>query len=132
MSITYQKNVIPPVDEIIELYNDAGLPRPTTDPDRMKKIFENSGIVISAWDDDKLVGICRTITDWVWCSYLADLAVSPIYQGAGIGKKLIELTKETLGEQSMILLISVPEALDYYPKLGFSMEEKAFIKYRTK
>jgi predicted N-acetyltransferase YhbS len=62
---------------------------------------------------------------------LADLAVYPIYQGADIGKKLIELTKETLGEQSMILLISVPEALDYYPKLGFSREEKVFIKYRT-
>jgi predicted N-acetyltransferase YhbS len=131
MGITYQKNVIPAVEQIIELYNSAGLPRPTNDPDRMKKIFENSGLVITAWDDDKLVGICRTITDWVWCSYLADLAVYPIYRGAGIGKKLIELTKETLGEQSMVLLISVPEALDYYPKLGFSREEKAFINYRT-
>ena len=57
MNITYQKNIIPPVDQIIELYNSAGLPRPTTDSDRMKKIFENSGLVVSAWDDDKLVGV---------------------------------------------------------------------------
>ena len=95
-------------------------------------MFENSDLIITAWDEDKLVGVCRTITDWVWCSYLADLAVSPDYKRSGIGKKLIGLTREKIGEQSMLLLLSVPTAMDYYPKVGFVRENRAFTIHRTK
>ena len=132
MEITYKVNMLPPTEQIIELYNNAALPRPTQDADRIKKMFENSNLVISAWDGDKLVGVCRTITDWVWCSYLADLAVSPDYKKSGIGKKLIELTKDKVGEESMILLLSVPTAMDYYPKVGFVKENRGFMIPRLK
>jgi N-acetylglutamate synthase-like GNAT family acetyltransferase len=132
MEIIYRVDVIPATEQIIELYNHAALPRPTSDPERIKKMFENSNLVVSAWDENKLVGVCRTITDWVWCSYLADLAVSPDYKKSGIGKKLIEITKEKAGEQSMILLLAVPAAMDYYPKVGFKKEDRGFIIPRTK
>jgi predicted N-acetyltransferase YhbS len=49
------------------------------------------------------------------------------YQKFGIGKELIELTKEKVGLQCMILLLSVPTAMDYYPKVGFTKEERGFI-----
>ncbi|KAA2239009.1 GNAT family N-acetyltransferase [Chitinophaga agrisoli] len=132
MEITYKNDVMPPVDKIIELYNAAGLPRPTNDAERMKTMFQHSNLVVSAWDGEKLVGISRTITDWVWCSYLADLAVSPDYKESGIGKELIRLTRERIGEQAMILLLSVPGAMDYYPKVGFTKEDRGFIMNRTK
>ena len=132
MEIIYKVGIIPAVEQIIELYTCAALPRPTSDPERIKKMFENSNLVVSAWDENKLVGVCRTITDWVWCSYLADLAVSPDYKKSGIGKKLIDITKEKAGEQSMILLLSVPAAMDYYPKVGFKKEDRGFIINRTK
>jgi predicted N-acetyltransferase YhbS len=95
-------------------------------------MFENSDLIVTAWDSAKLVGVSRTITDWAWCSYLADLAVSPAYKRAGIGRKLIELTREKIGEESMTLLLSVPTAMDYYPKVGFVKEDRAFIIHRTK
>ena len=95
-------------------------------------MFENSGVIITAWDKNKLVGLSRTITDCVWSSYLADLAVSPDYKKSGIGKKLIELTRERIGDQSMLLLLSVPTAMDYYPKVGFVRENRAFIMHRMK
>ena len=132
MEITYKVDIIPTPEQIIELYNNAALQRPTNDPERIKKMFENSNLVVSAWDENKLVGVCRSITDWVWCSYLADLAVSPDYKKSGIGKKLIALTKEKVGEQSMILLLSVPTAMDYYPKCGFKKEDRSFMIPRMK
>jgi predicted N-acetyltransferase YhbS len=95
-------------------------------------MFENSNVIITAWVGEKLAGVSRTITDWVWSSYLADLAVSPDYQKWGIGKKLIALTREKIGEQSMILLLSVPTAISYYPKIGFTKEDRGFIMHRTK
>jgi ribosomal protein S18 acetylase RimI-like enzyme len=129
--ISYRFDVVPTAQQVIELYNDAGLPRPTHDPKRIKAMFENSDLIITAWDQDKLVGISRTITDWVWCSYLADLVVSPGYKRSGIGKKLVELSREKVGEQSMLLLLSVPTAMDYYPRVGFVKENRAFIIHRT-
>jgi ribosomal protein S18 acetylase RimI-like enzyme len=130
--IIYKFDVVPTAHQVIELYNDAGLPRPTHDPQRIRAMFENSDLIVTAWDGDKLVGLSRTISDWVWCSYLADLAVSPGYKRSGIGKKLIELTREKIGEQSMLLLLSVPTAMDYYAKVGFGRENRAFIMHRTK
>ena len=130
--IIYKFDVVPTAQEVIELYNDAGLPRPTHDPQRIKAMFENSDLIVTAWDGKKLVGVSRTITDWVWCSYLADLAVSPGYKRSGIGKKLVELAREKIGEQSMLLLLSVPTAMDYYPKVGFVRENRAFAIHRTK
>ena len=130
--IIYKFDIVPTAQQIIELYNDAQLPRPTHDPQRMKAMFENSDLIVTAWVEDRLVGVARAITDWVWCSYLADLAVSPDYERSGIGKKLIELVREKIGEQSMLLLLSVPTAMDYYPRVGFLRENRAFIIHRTK
>src|SRR4030095_1699017 len=129
--ISYRFDVVPTAQQVIELYNDAGLPRPTHDPKRIRTMFENSDLIVTAWDESKLVGVSRTITDWVWCSYLADLAVSSNCKESGIGRRLIQLTKERLGEQSMILLLSVPAAMGYYPKVGFTKEDRAFIIHRT-
>src|SRR5689334_14513550 len=132
MQIVYSADKLPAADQVIELYNKAGLPRPTNDKDRIQKMYENSNLIVTAWHDDKLVGVSRCITDWVWTCYLADLAVDPDYKKSGIGKKLIELTREKAGEQAMMLLLSVPTAFDYYPKVGFIKENRAFSISRKK
>jgi N-acetylglutamate synthase-like GNAT family acetyltransferase len=131
MDITYKTDSIPSMEAIIALYNAAGLPRPTHDADRIRKMYEHATLVVTAWDGEKLVGVSRAITDWVWCCYLADLAVSPDYKQSGIGKKLLQLTKEKVGEQSMVLLLSVPTAMEYYPKVGMQTVENGFILHRS-
>lgn len=132
MPITYHFDQIPTPEQIIELYDNAGLPRPTHDRERIGKMYENANLIVTAWDEDVLVGVSRSITDWVWSTYLADLAVRKEYHKSGIGKKLIELTREKVGEQSMVLLLSVPTALEYYPKIGFTKQESSFIIHRTR
>lgn len=132
MEITFSFDRFPTPQQVIELYDASGLPRPTNDQDRIQKMYENSNLVITAWDGSRLVGACRCVTDWVWSCYLSDLAVSPEYKKSGIGKKLISLAKERVGEQTMILLLSVPDALEYYPKVGFKKENRGFIMDRTK
>lgn len=131
MEIQYKFDITPTTEQVIELYENAGLPRPTTDKARIKKMYDNSNLIVTAWHNEKLVGISRSITDYCWSCYLADLAVRPEYQKLKIGKKLIELTKEKVGEQTMILLLSVPTAMEYYPKVGFSKEDRSFTIYRT-
>ena len=131
MNIIYRVGIIPTTEEIIELYTNAGLPRPTDDKDRIAKMYQHSNLVVSAWDDNKLVGVSRSITDWNWSCYLADLAVRETHQKFGIGKKLIELTKAEVGEQTMVLLLSVPTAMEYYPKVGFTKLDNSFLLPRS-
>lgn len=131
MQIAYSLDRIPSPEQVIELYENAGLIRPTNDIGRIRKMYENADLIVTAWDGDILVGVSRSITDWVYCCYLSDLAVRQEYQNLHIGKTLIELTKEKVGDQSMLLLISVPSALEYYPKVGFTKQESSFIMNRT-
>jgi len=130
--IEYKVNAPLETAQIIELYRNSGLPRPIDDEQRMAEMFANSTLVITAWADRELIGLARTLTDFVWCSYLADLAVRKDFQKAGIGRRLVELTREKVGEKSMVLLLSVPEAMEYYPKIGMENVENGFIFNRQK
>lgn len=132
MNIIYKTNITLDVDDVIELYSNSGLPRPIEDRDRIEKMLENSNLLISAWEGEKLVGVSRSITDWRWSCYLADLAVRKLYQKHGIGKKLIEITKQKVGDECMVLLLSISTALEYYPKVGFTKQESSFIINRER
>ena len=132
MEITYLLDIIPETKDIIEVYESAGINRPTADSERIRKMYDNSNLVVTAWNNAKLVGISRSLTDFSYCCYMSDLAVRREYQNQGIGKRLIELTKEKIGEQCMLLLLSAPNAMEYYPKVGFQKVENGFIIKRTK
>lgn len=132
MEIIYRTDITPGTDEIIDVYNSSGINRPTTDKERIAKMYANSNLVATAWDKDKLVGVSRSLTDFCYCCYLSDLAVRKDYQSNGIGKKLIELTKNAIGEQTTLILLAVPAAMDYYPKVGFQKIDNGFIIKRTK
>ncbi len=119
------------MDEIIRLYRSAGLPRPLADYERMAAICQHTSLWVTAWDQDQLVGVARSLTDFRWCCYLADLAVHDNYQHQGIGQQLLEYTKQRVGEECMVLLLSVPTAMDYYPKVGMSWVENGFILPRA-
>lgn len=128
--ITYRINEKPDTSLVIDLYRDSGLPRPIDDAGRIQRMYENSNLVISAWDEDKLVGVSRALSDFSFCCYLSDLAVKKNYQQHGIGKELVTLTKKHAGPESMLLLLSVPGAMEYYPRIGMNKVQNGFIIFR--
>src|SRR6187399_1886139 len=131
MTITYKSDVMPATEVIVDLYNSAGLNRPTTDYRRISQMYVNSNLIVTAWDEDELVGISRSLTDFSYCCYLSDLAVMEGYKCKGIGRRMIELTKEVLGGQTMLLLLAAPSAMEYYPKVGLEKVANGFIIKRT-
>ena len=62
--------------------------------DRLVKALQNSETVISAWDDEKLVGLINAIDDGELTAYAHYLLVNPEYQKMGIGRELIERLKK--------------------------------------
>ncbi|HEY4789603.1 MAG TPA: GNAT family N-acetyltransferase [Bacteroidales bacterium] len=132
MSISFRFDITPTIDQIINVYRSSGINRPIADKSRIKKMYDNSNLIVTAWDGNELVGISRSLTDYCYCCYLSDLAVSKPYQKQGIGKKLIELTKQKIGDETMLLLLSAPSAMEYYPKVGLNKVENGFIIKRNK
>lgn len=114
-------------EDVIEVFKSAGLNRPVDDQERIAGMLKNSNLVITAWNGIELIGIARSVTDYNYCCYLSDLAVKKEHQKSGIGKTLIELTQQTIGDQVMLLLLSAEPAMEYYPKVGFEKVENGFI-----
>ncbi|MEO6908186.1 MAG: GNAT family N-acetyltransferase [Abditibacteriaceae bacterium] len=132
MEIEYRVGVIPEVEELIELFIRAGLNRPTSDVARIQRMYANANLVITAWEKNKLIGVARSLTDFCFCCYLSDLAVRLDYQKQGIGKQLIELTREQIGEQTSLILLAAPGAINYYPKVGMNKVPNGFMIPRTR
>jgi len=128
-TITYRQGNDLPLDEVINLYlsSSLGARRPMDDRAIVADMLRHANLVITAWDGDLLVGISRSLTDFSYVAYLADLAVRESHQRRGIGKEMIRRTQEAMGPRSMIILLAAPAAVDYYPRIGFTHHNSAWI-----
>jgi predicted N-acetyltransferase YhbS len=126
--ITYQNNAIITAEQAIDLYKRStlGERRPIDSPETFEAMLKHANLTITAWDKDKLVGISRTLTDFAYVAYLADLAVDEQYQRSGIGKELIAQTQLRLGSHCMIVLLAAPKANEYYEHIGFEHNPRAW------
>ena len=126
MNIAYRVNVALEANKVSDLFRSSGIRRPVEDLERIQRMIEHANLTLTAWDGEKLVGIARALTDFSYCCYLSDLAVDRAYQRKGIGKELICRMREMLGDEVMILLLAAPEAMEYYPHIGFEKVENAW------
>jgi predicted N-acetyltransferase YhbS len=91
----------------------------------MELMLRNANLVITAWDQDLLVGISRSLSDFTYVTYLSDLAVRESHQRRGIGKELIRRTQDASAPATIILL-AAPAAEQYYPHIGFLHHPQAW------
>ncbi|KRA81636.1 GNAT family N-acetyltransferase [Altererythrobacter sp. Root672] len=135
MSISYQVETIT-AHQFVDILARSGLGarRPVEDLPRLQRMLDGADLVITARESatGKIVGVARSLTDWSYACYLADLAVDVSYQRKGIGAKMIELTREHAGDESFCLLISAPEAVDFYRAIGMPPADRAFMYPRLK
>ena len=119
MEITFQMNPKLSVHDLIDVLEKStlGLRRPLHDLAAMELMLAHANVYVGAYDGMKLVGLARAMTDYVYTTYLADLAVDQAYQHRGIGKQLIRELKNHIPKAKLILL-AAPAAEGYYPKIG--------------
>ncbi len=132
MGVEY--GIEPDVDpaEVAAVFRESGLRRPVDDPARIARMVRTANLIVCARLGGRLIGLARSVTDFSFCCYLSDLAVVREQQRNGIGKELIRRTREAIGEESMLLLLSAPEAHAYYPHIGFEKAENAWILHRAR
>jgi ribosomal protein S18 acetylase RimI-like enzyme len=116
------------VAEVTALYRASTLAerRPVDDSERFADMVRNANLVVVARIDERLVGIARSVTDGAYVTYLSDIAVDVEFQRKGIGRDLIDKTREA-APRAKIVLLSAPAAVDYYPHIGFTKHNSAWV-----
>lgn len=131
-NIIYKVNETVTATELSHVFKSSGIKRPSDDLNRLQRMIENSNLFITAWDNDVLIGVARAITDFAYSCYLSDLAVNREYQNKGIGKELVHLVQDNIGEEVALILLSSPITMEFYPTIGFDKVENGFIISRKK
>lgn len=116
------------LDEVLQVYRLSGLGerRPIADTERIEAMIRNANLVVTCRISGELVGVARSITDFSYVTYLSDIAVVREHQRSGIGRALIEATQKE-APRAKIVLLSAPAATDYYPHIGFTKHNSAWV-----
>jgi hypothetical protein len=116
-------------EQFIQLLKRSSLAerRPIEDTECIEGMLRHANLLVTAWKGEILVGVARSVTDFNYCCYLSDLAVDCAYQHQGIGKGLIQTTQAALGARCKIILLSAPNAVHYYPHIGFEHHPQAWV-----
>lgn len=132
--LVYHATETPEPAAVAALFEAAGLPRPTEDLDRLRRMMEGANVLLTCWEETgasaRLVGLLRGWTDYAYNGYICDLAVHPDLQRHGIGKELLDRALTLGAPEVMWILRAVPGARDYYPKLGWQKVEDGWMKPR--
>lgn len=83
-----------------------------------QKAFENSHTVVFAFDNDKLIGFGRAISDGVYQAAIYDVAVLPEYQGKKIGATIVNNILRLIPKCNFILYASPGKEI-FYEKQNF-------------
>lgn len=130
LRIEYKINALISVDQFIDLLLRSSLSerRPIDDRECLQGMVNNSNLMVTAWDGEKLIGIARSMTDFHYACYLSDLAVDKEYQKSGVGRKLQTVTQEQLGEKCKLILISAPDVNSYYEHIGYTNSQRCWVR----
>lgn len=91
-------------------------------PEKIVKGLKNSSLVISAWDEDRLIGLIRGLDDGATAGFIHYFLVNPAYQGYHVGT---ELMKRLLDKYKDFLYVKImpsdPKTIPFYKKFGFEI-----------
>ena len=101
--------------------------RPVNRLDVIQGMLKHADLILTARNDELLVGVSRAITDFSYCTYLSDLAVDQAFKGRGIGRELLRRTHDAAGLHTHLILLAAPKARTYYPHIGMEPHDSAWI-----
>lgn len=121
MNISYDQK-IPKEDDFFRLYKTTGWDNTGSySSERLYNAIQNSWFVVCAYDEEKLVGFGRLISDGFYQTFLTDMIVHPDYQGQGIGSNLLQLLIDYCQEHGLtwVQLFCAKGKQEFYQKAGF-------------
>ena len=109
-------------DEIQTLYAAVGWTAYTEDLPALERGFQNSLLVLAAYEDGELIGLIRVVGDGATVVFVQDLLVAPQKQRRGVGTALLKAVLDRYSNVRQLLLTTdnTPKTIAFYKSLGFS------------
>lgn len=134
--ITYKRDIELELNDVLQLYSDAGWYAYTNDPEKLMSAVTNSLCTITAWENNQLIGLVRAVGDDASILYIQDILVLSARQREGIGKTLL-LTLMSLYKhvrQTVLITDNSPKTIAFYKSIPMKLIEdaqgKCFIYYQ--
>jgi len=106
-------------EKILDLYR-ANEWSAAEKPAALYQALLNSDHLVTAWEEERLVGLGNAISDGHLVVYYPHLLVHPNCQGQGVGQKIMDKMQERYGAFHMQILVADGRAIDFYKKVGFT------------
>lgn len=103
-------------NDVVKILKTVGMSYSDNETHRIS--FENSHTVIFVFDNDTLIGFGRAISDGIRQAAIYDLAITPEYQGNGVGRLILNNITKRLPNCNFILYAAEGKE-PFYEKLGF-------------
>ena len=89
------------------------------------EMLRQTDLFITAWDDDRVVGCGRVLTDYVYRASIWDVIVDAAYQGQDVGTEIMHriLNHPALHRVELFWLCTRDKHA-FYENLGFSAKEQ--------
>ncbi len=108
--------------EVRRLYTEVGWTAYTENFPVLEQGYQNSLLVLAAYESDELLGMIRVVGDGFTIVFVQDLLVFPKHQRKGVGTALL---KAVLGRYPDVRQIELttdytPKTIAFYKSMGFS------------
>lgn len=109
-------------DEITRLYSSVGWTAYTDNLTALRAGFNNSLLVLGAYEQNELLGIIRVVGDGATIIFIQDILVFPEYQRKGVGSALLKAVLDRYSDVRQIELATdnTPNTVAFYKSMGFS------------
>lgn len=107
-------------DQLLNLFRVAAFWARERSIDDLKMAVANSRPVVTLWDGDRLIGFSRATSDGIFRATIWDVVVHPDYQGAGLGRKLVQtvLMHPHVNQAERVYLMTTHQQ-EFYKRIGF-------------
>ncbi len=106
--------------QLCELFVAAAFWAKDRRPEEMAQAIAHSNPVVTAWDNNRLIGFSRATSDGRFRATIWDVVLHPNYQGSGLGRRLVEtlIAHPHMNQVERTYLMTTHKQ-SFYERIGF-------------
>lgn len=108
------------LEQLQQLFNDTAFWAKNRSLNDLEIALAHSYPVVSVWDKERMIGFARATSDGVYRATIWDVVIHDDYQGAGLGRKMVEtvLMHPHLNRVERVYLMTTHQQ-EFYRRIGF-------------